>query len=142
MENCWIFNGKCLYDAPEGYYGYIYHIIDRENRHYWGKKAFEHNKKIKLSKKKRVGTRKRIERTKVDSGWLDYWGSSKFLQEYFEKENPDKESCYREIIKLCKNKESLSYWEVATLIENQVLFRDDCYNGNIGGRYFRGKVHK
>lgn len=143
MDNCWIMNGKCLSTPPEGYYGFIYKITDNEGRVYFGKKAFEHNKKTKLSKKARKATRKRISRTKVDSGWLDYYGSSKFLIAYLdEKPNVRYGLCEREIIKLCKDKASLSYWEMVTLVQNNVLFRNDCWNGHISGKYFKGKIHE
>lgn len=144
MENCWIYQDKCLYTPPEGYYGFIYSILLPDGRIYWGKKAFEHSKKVKLSKKARKssGTRKRIAKTKVDSGWLDYWGSSKELLDHLEVNPNLKNTAFREIIKLCKDKASLSYWEMVTLVENNILFRDDCYNGNISGKYFKGKIHK
>ncbi len=143
-NNCWIMDGKCLYDKPEGFVGYIYHIQDDQNRHYWGKKLFEFSKKKILSKKarKESGTRKRIERSKIQSDWLDYWSSSKELLEYIAMANPNKLGFKREIIKLCKNKESLSYWETAILIQNNALFREDCYNGNINGKWFKGKIHE
>jgi hypothetical protein len=142
MENCWQYQGKCLTEPPEGYYGFIYVITDDKGWQYYGKKAFEHSKKVILSKKARKlsGTRKRIERTKKDSGWLDYWGSSKPFLEYMEK-SPNKHLFTREIVKLCKDKASLSYWEMAVLIAAEVLFKDNFWNGNVGGKFFKGKIH-
>lgn len=139
---CWYYQKKCLESPPEGYYGFIYKITDNIGRVYFGKKAFEHSKKKILSKKARKisGTKKRIERTKTDSGWLDYWGSSKPFLEYLE-ETGFYNLCKREIIKLCKDKASLSFHEMKVLVEEQVLFRDDCWNGNISGKYFKGKIH-
>lgn len=140
MKKCWIYKGKCLYDPPEGFYGYIYVITDNTGKKYYGKKAFTHRKKTKLSKKARVGTRKRIKISSVDSGWLDYWGSSKPLLEYIEKNTT--KGFKREILKLCKDKQSWSYWELAILIEQKVLFREDCWNGNIAGKYYKNKIHE
>lgn len=128
----------------DGYYGFIYKITLPDNTVYFGKKAFVHSVKKKISKRARKlsGSKKRIERTKKDSGWIDYWGSSKPLLEHFEKYPEVKEKSKREIIKLCKDKISLNYWEIAILIREKVLFRDDCWNGNIAGKYFKGKIHE
>lgn len=139
MEKCWKYKGKCLETPPEGFYGYIYVITDDKGKKYFGKKAFSHRKKTKLSKKARKVTRKRIKISSVDSGWLDYWGSCKPLLEYIS-ENGTK-GFKREIIKLCKDRQSLAYWEISTLITEKVLFRDDTWNGNISGRYFKNKIH-
>jgi hypothetical protein len=142
IEKCWIFQGKCLTEPPDGFYGFIYKITNLDNGSiYIGKKCFTHLQKVKLSKKarKESGTRKRIERRKKDSGWLDYFGSSEFLLKDLEANNFN---CTREVLKLCKDKSSLTYWELAHMVENKVLFRDDCYNGNISGRIFKGRVHE
>lgn len=142
MENCWIYQGECLYEPPSGFYGFIYKITDDLGRVYWGKKAFFHSQKKKITKKviKETKTRKRVERVQKDSEWLGYWGSSKALLEYIT-EIESTQFFKREIIKLCKDKVSLSYWEMVTLVQNDVLFRDDCWNGNISGKYFKGKIH-
>lgn len=142
--NCWMLDGKCLSAPPQGYYGFIYKITDNQGMVYFGKKAFEHAKKKTISKKARKlsGTRKRVERTKVDSKWLDYWGSSKPFLEHLDKDPSKRELCTREIIKLCKDKASLSYWEMVTLIRENVLFRNDCWNGNVLGKFFKGKIHE
>lgn len=143
MENCWIYNGKCLYTPPEGFYGFVYVIIDDQGKNYWGKKAFTHSQKKKITKKviKETKTRKRVEKIQKDSGWLEYWGSSKFLIEYLDEKPIRRLESTRHIVKLCKDKASLAYWETKTLIDNDVLFRDDCWNGNIAGKYFKGKIH-
>lgn len=142
--NCWIMNGKCLSTPPEGYYGFIYKITDAvTGKSYFGKKAFEHSQKKTISKRARKasGTKKRIERVKKDSGWLEYWGSSKPLLEFFAAHPHAQQFAKREIIKLCKDKASLSYWEMVTLVENNVLFKDT-WNGNILGKFFKGKIHE
>lgn len=139
-ENCWIHEGNCLENPPDGYYGFIYMIIDDTGKRYWGKKAFAHKRKTKLSKKARVGTRKRVQIKEVDSKWLSYWGSSKPLLEYI-KERGSTDGFQRFIVKLCKDRQSLTYWELATLVENKVLFRDDCWNGNILSKFFKNKIH-
>jgi len=143
MDNCWIYQGECLKEPPSGYYGFIYKITDDRGKVYFGKKAFEHSKKKVISKKARKlsGSRKRIERSKVDSGWLDYWGSSKAFIAYMEEYEFKNDSFTREILMFCKDKASLSYYEMKLLVQENVLFRDDCWNGNISGKYFKGKIH-
>jgi len=148
-NNCWIYQGECLYEPPSGYYGFIYRITLSDGTFYIGKKAFEHNQKKVLSKKARAlsGTRKRIERVKKDSGWLEYWGSSKAFIEHIDSKDKEwdggcRKNATRKIVKLCKDKASLSYWEMVTLVQNDILFRTDCWNGNISGKYFKGKIHE
>jgi len=149
MDNCWLTpEGNCLEEIPQGYYGFIYKITLSDGSFYIGKKAFEHSKKKVLSKKarKESGTRKRIERIKQDSGWLEYWGSSKAFIDYLDQKDQEwnggcRKNATRKILKLCKDKASLAYWEMVTLVQNNVLFRDDCWNGNISGRFFKGKIH-
>jgi hypothetical protein len=48
----------------------------------------------------------------------------------------------REILILCKTKQDLTYRELEILIKENVLFRDDCWNGNILSRFFKGKITK
>ncbi len=144
IESCWLYGGVCLKTPPVGYYGFIYKITDDKGNVYFGKKAFEHSKKTAISKKARKlsGSRKRVEKKKVDSGWLDYWGSSKSLLAYFEENPQAKDFSTREIIKFCVDKVNLAYWEMVTLVEERVLFRNDCWNGNVSGKYFKGRVHE
>src|SRR5688572_16831905 len=124
-EQCWQYKKKCLETAPEGYYGFVYVITDDNGKKYWGKKAFLHRKKIKLSKKAKLLTpRKRFSITNGDSKWLDYWGSCKELLEYILVRGGTT-GFTREVIKLCKDRQSLTYWETAILIDNEVLFRTD-----------------
>ena len=141
-NNCWVLpSGECCDTPPEGFYGFIYKITNLENDWiYIGRKAFEHSQKKAISKKARKlsGTRKRVEKVKKDSGWLDYFGSSEYLTKDLEANGYN---CKREILKLCKDKTSLNFWEVAYMIEHKVLFRNDCYNGSIGGKYYKNRVH-
>jgi hypothetical protein len=142
LDSCWIYQGECLRTPPLDYYGFVYKITDPYGKIYIGKKAFSHNQKKKISKKVRkvTKTRKRVERIKKDSGWLGYYGSSKPLLEMLEQGNLHN-YCKREIVKLCENRQSLAYWEMAIMVQENVLFRDDCWNGNISGKFFKGKIH-
>lgn len=134
-KECWHYKGKCMYEPPEGFYGYIYEIQDDQGRFYFGKKAFSHRKKTKLSKKARVGTRKRVKIEQKDSGWLTYFGSCIPLNSYI-KERGNTKGFKRTIIGFCKDKNELAYREMELLIKEDVLFRDDCWNQCIPGRKF------
>jgi hypothetical protein len=135
----WIYNNKKFSD-PKDYYGFIYKITDDTGKIYIGKKAFTHRTKKKLSKVNRQLTGKRISIQYTDSGWKEYWGSSKPLLEYIDKQGL--KGFRKEILKLCYDKASLAFWEVKYLIDYEVLFREDCWNGNISGKFFKGKIHQ
>ena len=140
--SCWVYEGECLETPPEGYYGFIYMIVDDTGKQYIGKKAFVHNVKKTLSKRARSkaeNPRLRVSRLTKDSGWLDYWGSCKPLLEYIKEKGT--EGFERGILKLCKDKQSLAYWELAFLVKKEVLFRDT-WNGNISGKFFKNKIHE
>ncbi len=143
-DNCWLTpEGKCLEEIPSGFVGFIYKITTdpgtEKEKFYIGKKLFEFSKKKKITKKvkKETGTRKRIERTKIESDWKDYFGSSKKLIEYLETVGYDK--CKREVLLYCKTKTDLSYYETFVQMGEGVLFREDSWNDHIGN-YYRGKV--
>lgn len=143
LDECWLYYGDCLTEPPEGYYGYVYCIIDDTGKSYWGKKAFVHSTRKVISKRARAisGSKKRIERGVKDSKWLEYWGSCKPLLQYIQ-ERGGTHGFKRYILKLCKDKSSLAYWEMAYMVENKVLFREDCWNGNIISKFFKSKIHE
>jgi hypothetical protein len=128
-------------DYIEGYYGFTYIITNLEtNKFYIGKKAFLHSKKKKLTKKEiaehtGVGRKPTTRVNKVDSGWKSYYGSSKELLADVKLLGEDK--FQRIILNFAKNKKQLTFLELREQIIHNVLFVDNCYNENIGGKYFR-----
>lgn len=145
MNDCWLLKGKCLKKQPQDYYGFVYRITvadsddlpqDMRGRIYIGKKAFTHKKKTRLSRKKRLATGKRIERTLVDSKWLSYYGSNKQLLE--DVKNFGDKYFKREILHLCFNKAQLSYYEIKEQIAHNVLSCNS-YNGWIGCKIFKNR---
>lgn len=124
----------------QGVMGFIYRITDDTGKWYIGKKAFTHRKKTKLSKKARIGTRKRIDISYKDSGWADYWGSCRPLLEYIQ--DNGNQGFTRVILKLCNDRASLGYWEIDYLCTTKALFNGNSWNSNIAGKYFRGKIHE
>jgi hypothetical protein len=121
-------------------YGFIYKITNLEtNKFYIGKKSFFHNKKKKLTKKELAeqtgpGRKATTKIEQVDSGWRNYWGSSKELLADIKSLGEDKFE--REIIKFCPTKKQLTYYELHYQIQYLVLFTDS-YNDNILGKFYR-----
>jgi hypothetical protein len=121
-------------------YGFIYKITNLEtNKFYIGKKSFVHNKKKKLTKKEIAeqtgpGRRSTTKVEQVDSGWRNYWGSSKEL--LADVKSLGKDKFEREILKFCPTKKQLTFYEIQYQIQHLVLFTDS-YNDNILGKFFR-----
>lgn len=118
---------------PIDKYGFIY-LIKGPEKIYIGKKAFLHRKKTALSKKARVGTRKRVSIGTKDSGWLNYYGSSKEL--LLDIQKLGKEKFERIILDYADNKAELTLKEIEYQIKYNVL-RVSSYNGWIGGKVFK-----
>jgi hypothetical protein len=114
--------------TPQDYYGFVYEITNRATgKKYIGKKFFWSAKTLPITKK-----RKRRKKLKVESNWRDYWGSNKHLQNDVEEMGAD---CFhRQIIHLCKTKGECAYMEAKEQFENDVLLREDFYNGIISCR--------
>ena len=128
MEETWTFNGKLFESTPEEYQGFVYQLTEiHSNKKYIGKKNYWKPKTLPINK-----TRKRRVRTRVESDWKDYYGSSNEVRKIVEEHGT--QTFKREILKLCKNKGEMSYYEAKLQFDNDVLFRDDYYNNFIGCR--------
>ena len=124
----WYYNNELFEITPEEYQGFVYQITDlHTNKKYIGKKNFWKPKILPINK-----TRKRRVRTRVESDWKTYFSSSSQIQKLVEESGEEKFK--REILKLCKTKGEMSYYEAKLQFENNVLFRDDYYNEFIGCR--------
>ncbi|NBW58657.1 hypothetical protein EBR43_12950, partial [bacterium] len=90
--------------------------------------------KSKLKRKPLKGRKnKRIEIKESD--WKEYTSSSNELNLDIAKYGKDK--FIFKILKPCKSKWELAYFEIQEQINNNVLFRDDYYNGIINVRIGR-----
>lgn len=142
----WLFKGKEITTPPEDHTGFIYKITLPDKSFYIGKKAFTHKKKTKLSKKAKLlpeNKGKRVSITQKDSGWLSYYGSSIPLKNHLKTlSKKDFANVKREILCFCKTKQDLSYREMENLVLENVLFKDNCWNGNILSRFFKGKINE
>ena len=110
----------------ENYHGFVYVIVEKSTgKKYIGKKFFWSSKILPITK-----TRKRRVKTLVESDWMQYYGSSKEVQELVEQNGQDQYQ--RIILHLCKSKGECSYYEAKYQFEYDVLLRDDFYNEFIG----------
>lgn len=121
----WFYNDREFSNAEtEGYAGFIYLITNTINgKKYIGKKIFTNTRRIKQKNK----TRRKVKKTESD--WRDYYGSSPSLNSDIIKFG--KESFRREIIKLCKTKSELTYFEAKEQFFRGCLESPEWYNEHI-----------
>lgn len=122
----WYYNDQLFEDAPEQYQGFVYLIEEVDTgKKYIGKKFFWKPKTLPKTK-----TRKRRVRTRVESDWREYYGSSDLVKQLVEQKG--RCNFRRTILKLCRTKGECSYYEAKLQFEYDVLLRDDFYNEFIG----------
>jgi dissimilatory sulfite reductase (desulfoviridin) alpha/beta subunit len=118
--NPWIFNGKEFDDNDAvGHVGFVYQITAPTGKIYIGKKIFHLKRRLKRKDK-----RDKIKH--VDSSWKTYYGSSEELSADVEKLGA--ENFQRKILRVCKTKSEMSYFEGKYQFSEEVLERDDTYN--------------
>ena len=74
----WLYNNQLVETLPEDCVGFVYMITNLTNdRKYIGKKLAKFSKTTQKTVKLKNGNKKKKKiRTKVDSDWRDYYGSS------------------------------------------------------------------
>ena len=130
----WYYQNKLVEELPEDCVGFVYLIVNKANsRMYIGKKLAKFSKTSYRVVKLKNGTKKKKKvRSKIDSDWLDYYGSSIDLNK--DVESLGKENFTREILYFCKSKAECSYIEAREQFGRKVLESDDYYNGQISVR--------
>jgi hypothetical protein len=105
-------------EDAEGYFGFVYLITHTPSgRRYVGKKFFTKSKTKQVKGKKK--------KIRVQSDWLDYYGSNAQLAE----EVKGKEHEYeREILHLCKTRSECAYWETWEIFSRHALLNPSYYN--------------
>lgn len=122
----WYYNNEPYDSTPEDFQGFVYVITELDtDKKYIGKKNFWKPKILPVTK-----TRKRRVRTRVESDWREYYGSSKEVVALVESKGNN--NYKREILRLCKTKGEMSYFEAKLQFENDVLLSDEYYNEFIG----------
>lgn len=129
----WLYNDKPISeDELDGYIGFVYIITNLEDqREYVGKKLlkFRKTKKVKGKKKKYL----------ADSDWKNYWGSNKLLIEDVKELGV---ACFvRRIVRLCKTKGEMNFYEAKYQFDLGVLESDRYYNEWICVRVHRSHLN-
>ena len=132
----WYYNNEPFEQTPEEYQGFVYMIHELDTgKKYIGKKFFWKPKTLPITK-----TRKRRVKTRVESDWRDYFGSSKEVQSLVESKGSS--NYKREILRLCRTKGECSYYEAKLQFEYDVLLSDEYYNEFIGCKIHSKHIKK
>ena len=130
----WLFEGTEVENLPEDCVGFVYIITNKlSGRKYIGKKLAKFSKTtVKTVKFKNGNKRKKKIKSKIDSDWREYYGSSPELLKDIEQLGA--ENFTRQILYYCKSKAECSYIEAREQFTRRVLESDDYYNGIINCR--------
>jgi len=130
----WLYNSENIEQLPEDCVGFVYLITNKTNdRKYVGKKLAKFSKTTYKVVKLKNGTKKKKKvRSKIDSDWMEYYGSSIELSK--DVEILGRENFTREILYFCKSKAECSYIEAREQFTRRVLESTDYYNGQISVR--------
>ena len=132
----WLYENKPFEETPEEYQGFVYEVTEIDTgKKYIGKKNFWKPKTLPVTK-----TRKRRVRTRTESDWRQYFGSSTQLCQLVEERGADKFK--REILILCKTKGEMSYYEAKLQFERDVLLSDEYFNEFIGCKIHSRHIKK
>jgi len=138
----WTYQTLPVEILPEDCIGFVYLITNMTNgRMYIGKKLAKFSKTTQRTVKLKNGTKKKKKiRTKVDSDWRDYYGSSPELTK--DVESLGKDNFSREILYYCRSKSECSYIEAREQFSRRVLESKDYYNGHIQVRVHGSHIIK
>jgi hypothetical protein len=127
----WFYQNNTVTQLPEDCVGFVYLITNNlSGRKYIGKKLAKFSKTTYKTVKQKNGIKKRKKiRSKIDSDWQEYYGSSPELTADII--TLGTENFSREILFYCKSKSECSYIEAREQFTRQVLESTDYYNGHI-----------
>lgn len=130
-DNPWLFQGE-VFDGSlvNNYHGFVYCITCPDGRKYIGRKTFWFMRKTRGAKR----------RSRIESDWRDYYGSSEVLKNLINLYEPEKFT--REILSLHKTKGEMNYTEIKEQFQRNVLESEEYINDNINGKYFKSRVNK
>jgi Putative endonuclease segE, GIY-YIG domain len=136
----WYYQNKVVENLPEDCVGFVYLITNNtNNKKYVGKKLAKFAKTTYKTVKLKNGTKKKKKiRSRIDSDWLTYYGSSIELNKDIERLG--KESFTREILYFCKSKAECSYIEAREQFSRKVLETEEYYNGQISVRVHKSHI--
>ena len=140
----WTFQETVVENLPEDCVGFVYLITNKTNdRKYVGKKLAKFSKTTYKTVVLKNGTKKKKKiKSKIDSDWITYYGSSIELSKDIALLGED--SFTREILFYCKSKAECSYIEAREQFTRRVLESTEYYNGQISvrvhGSHIIGKI--
>jgi len=131
----WTYGGKYITeisDMPEGTVGFVYKIRNKlTGAFYIGKKQLYSHRTLPPLK----GT-KRKRKVIKEMKWQRYQSSQT------EVNNWDTDLIEKHILRFCKSKKALTYYEVEEQIKHDVLSQEHALNDNILGKFFRKDLEK
>jgi hypothetical protein len=138
----WLYQGNIVEQLPEECVGFVYLITNTvTGRKYIGKKLAKFSKTTYKTVKLKNGNKKKKKiRSKIDSDWQEYYGSSPNLNIDLEALGKDKFT--REILYYCNSKSETSYIEAREQFDRKVLESDEYYNGHIQVRVHGSHIIK
>jgi hypothetical protein len=138
----WTYQNQPVETLPETCVGFVYLITNiTSGRMYIGKKLAKFSKTTYRTVKLKNGTKKKKKiRSKIDSDWRDYYGSSPELTK--DVTQLGAENFTREILFYCKSKAECSYIEAREQFSRRVLESKDYYNGHIQVRVHGSHILK
>jgi hypothetical protein len=140
----WLFENNIIEVLPEDCVGFVYIITNTlTGRKYIGKKLAKFSKTTYKTVKQKNGIKKKKKiRSKIESDWQQYYGSSPELTKDIEKLGS--ENFTREILYYCRSKAECNYVEAREQFKHRVLESDDYYNGHIQvrvhGSHIKNKI--
>jgi hypothetical protein len=138
----WLYQDAPIETLPEECVGFVYLITNNlTGRKYIGKKLAKFSKTTYKTVKQKNGIKKKKRiRSKIDSDWREYYGSSPNLTADIEALG--KENFIREILYYCNSKAECSYVEAREQFSRMVLETNDYYNGHIQVRVHGSHIKK
>ena len=138
----WTYQGQIVTELPEDCVGFVYIIVNLvTGRQYVGKKLAKFSRTTYKTVKLKNGTKKKKKiRSKIDSDWQEYYGSSVELSADIAQIG--KENFRREILHYCKSKAETSYVEAREQFDRKVLESNEYYNGQISVRVHGSHILK
>ena len=138
----WLYENLPVETLPEDCVGFVYIITNLiSGRKYIGKKLAKFSKTTYKTVKLKNGTKKKKKiRSKIDSDWLAYYGSSPELTK--DVTELGTENFKREILFYCSSKSECSYIEAREQFQHKVLESKDYYNGHIQVRVHGSHILK
>lgn len=141
----WTYNGRSITeisDMPEGTIGFIYKITNGETGQYYiGKKSLYSHRTLPPLK-----GYKRKRKVIKESKWVDYRSSNPSVQLWFhsnemaleqEPRGEINDTLELKILRFCKTKKALTYYELQEQFSHNVLADELSLNDNLLGKFFR-----